>query len=332
MGCCNSKLNACDSDNSVSTRGPMRVEPFSAMLARNGLELCRGTTRILQINTGLLCDQFCAHCHLEAGPRRSELMGSEVMEEVIRYAERGGFDVVDITGGAPELNPSIEKLLTGLSEFAPRIVFRSNLTALNIPGGSLAGLLRRLRAVITAPLPPTETPNPMESRALGVLESVTALRHLNELGYGMPGAGLDLNLVHNPPGPVLPPPQARLEEEFRSGLRMKWGIEFNNLYSLANAPLGRFKKSLERAGGFEEYMCTLASAFNPAALDGVMCRELVSVSWDGYLFDCDFNLAAGVPLGGRPVHVSEMEGPPAPGSRVAVSDHCHACTAGAGFT
>jgi radical SAM/Cys-rich protein len=309
------------------------VEPFPAMLARNGLELCRSFTRILQVNTGLFCDQFCAHCHLEAGPSRSELMSSEVVNEVVRYAQRSKFNVVDITGGAPELNPSIERLLTGLSEFAPKIALRSNLTALNVPGKPrLAGLLKSLRVAITAPLPPAEILNPMEQHCFGALESVTALRYLNEQGYGMPGTGLELNLVYNPQGPVLPPPQATLEQGFRSELRIKWGIEFNNLYSLANAPLGRFKNGLRRAGKLQEYIRTLASAFNPAALDGVMCRKLVSVSWDGYLFDCDFNLAAGIPMGGRSVHVSEMEGPPPPGSMIAVSDHCYACTAGAGFT
>ncbi|MFZ2447108.1 MAG: arsenosugar biosynthesis radical SAM (seleno)protein ArsS [Syntrophobacteraceae bacterium] len=311
-----------------------RSEPFSAMLAKRGLVLKRGLTQILQVNTGFLCNQTCGHCHVEAGPDRREVMGPEVMDEVIAYAKRGRFELVDITGGAPELNPHIEKLLVGLSGVVPRIILRSNLTALNSPSGRrLAGLLKSLRIAVTASFPSTDAAEVVEQRGPGVLESsITSLRRLNELGYGNPGSGLDLDLVHNPARPVLPVPQARLETLLRSELQAGWGVTFNNLFSFANAPLGRFKKKLERSGGLDEYMAVLAGAFNPAALDGVMCRSLVTVSWDGRLFDCDFNLAAGVAMGGAPVSIAEMDGPPLPGSPIVVSDHCYACTAGAGFT
>lgn len=309
-------------------------EPFSAMLAGKGLELTRDFTEILQINTGLLCNQTCGHCHLEAGPERREIMCVEVMDEVIAYAKRARFQAVDITGGAPELNPDIEHLLTGLAEIVPRIVLRSNLTALNSSAGSrLVGLLKRYSIAITASLPSADAAEVEKQRGGGVLEaSITSLRRLNELGYGKPGSGLELDLVHNPVRPELPGDQAALESKLHSELLAKWGVSFNRLFSFANAPLGRFRKNLERTRGLAGYMALLAGAFNPRTLGAVMCRSVVTVSWEGFLYDCDFNLAAGVPIGGAPVKIEEMDSPPRSGSKIAVSDHCYACTAGAGFT
>ena len=237
------------------------IEPFSGLLSKHGLELRRGHTGTLQINTGLLCNQACTHCHLEAGPGRKELMGPEIAEEVVGYARRGGFEVVDITGGAPELNPHIVKLLQGLSDFVPRLILRSNLTALNTvaPGSDLPALLKDLCVVITASFPSTEVLEVESKRGVGVLQSsIATLRRLNEMGYGHPASGLELNLIHNPPGPSLPAPQAVLEQRLRAQLMAKWKIEFNNLYTLANSPLGRFRKNLELAGKLDEYYSALA--------------------------------------------------------------------------
>ncbi len=310
------------------------VESFSAMLSRRGLELARDHTRILQVNTGCLCNQACGHCHLEAGPERREIMGIRVMDEVVAYVRRAGFKAVDITGGAPELNPNIEHLLNELAGTATLITFRSNLTALNSPAGfRIAELLRNLGISITASFPSTEQAEIERQRGNGVLDaSIASLRKLNELGYGKHGSSLTLDLVHNPVGPELPVDQRTLEAKIRSELLRGWGISFNRLFSFANAPLGRFRKNLELTGEFDRYMALLAAAFNPVALLGVMCRSIVAVSWDGFLFDCDFNLAAGVPIGGLPVKIDEMDSPPRSGSRIAVSDHCYSCAAGAGFT
>ncbi len=310
------------------------VEPFSAMLAGKGLELTRDHTQIIQVNTGFLCNQTCGHCHLEAGPQRREIMGVEVMDEVIAYVKRAGFKAVDITGGAPELNPNIEHLLSGLSGTARLITFRSNLTALNSPAGfRIAGLLKKFRIAVTASFPSTNPAEMERQRGSGVLDaSIASLQKLNELGYGKCGSGLTLDLVHNPVGPELPGDQQAFEAKLRSGLVQGWGISFNRLFSFANVPLGRFRKNLEQTGVLARYMALLAGAFNLRALQGVMCRGLVTVSWDGFLYDCDFNLAAGVPIGGLPVKIEEMDSPPRHGSRIAVSDHCYSCTAGAGFT
>src|SRR5208283_2028243 len=231
------------------------IEPFSGLLSKHGLELTRGHTGTLQINTGLLCNQACTHCHLEAGPGRKELMGPEIAEEV-----------VGITGGAPELNPHIVKLLQDLSDFVPRLILRSNLTALNTVahGSDLPALLKDLRVAITASFPSTEVLEVESQRGVGVLQSsIATLRRLNEMGYGHPASGLELNLIHNPPGPSLPAPQAVLEQRLRAQLRAKWKIEFNNLYTLANSPLGRFRKNLELAGKLDEYYSALARGFSP---------------------------------------------------------------------
>jgi radical SAM/Cys-rich protein len=312
----------------------MSVETFRAALIKNGLELSRKKTVILQINTGLLCNQLCRHCHLDAGPHRKETMGRETIEAVIAYARRAQFQVADVTGGAPELCAGIEYLLEGLSGAAPQVILRTNLSALNTGSGRrLANLCRDMKTVLTGSFPSTDSRQTEAQRGHSVFEeSLAALKYLNGLGYGRPGSPLKLNLIANPAGAFLPGPQNGLEKQFRKELLSKWGIEFTNLFALANAPLGRFRQWLTASGNFDRYMARLAASFNPCAVENLMCRTLVSVSWDGFLHDCDFNLAAGIPMDGRPVHVSEMEGPPPEGTRIVVSDHCYACTAGAGFT
>lgn len=312
----------------------MIVEPFSLALSRRQLTLTRDRTSTLQINVGKLCNQACRHCHLEAGPEAAEIMDGKTAAEVIAFARRGRFSVIDITGGAPEMNPEIEKLLNELAPLAPRILLRSNLTALADAGRRhLMDLCRALGVVLVASLPATNAAQTDSMRGNGVWErSLTVLRELNELGYGRQGTGLELDLVSNPSGGFLPPSQSPAEMKFRRDLEKRYGILFNHLYALANVPLGRFRRWLMDSGNWDGYMQRLTSSFNPATIEGLMCRTLVSVSWDGILYDCDFNQAGGLPLGGHRTHVSEMEGPPAPGAPVAVADHCYACTAGSGFT
>ncbi len=309
------------------------VEPFASVLRRHGLELTRGETTALQVNVGLLCNQACRHCHLEAGPGRPEVMGPETMDRVVRFAARAGFAAIDVTGGAPELVPGILDLLAALRPHTPRLILRSNLTALRERGPAFWGRLRDLGVVIVTSFPSVSRAQTDAQRGTGVWEqSLDMLRRLNELGYGVEGTGLELDLVSNPAGAFLPPDQCRAEERFRRDLARRWGIAFSHLYTFANVPLGRYRRWLEESGNLAGYLEKLAQAFNPATVGGLMCRTQLSVAWDGVLYDCDFHLAAGLPLGGRPRHVSECEGPPPAGTLVAVADHCYACTAGSGFT
>lgn len=310
------------------------LEPFRQTLAKHALKLERGKTTTLQINVGLLCNQSCRHCHLDAGPHRPESMGAQTAEEVIAYAERSGFDNVDITGGAPELNPNIEILIKRLSPLATRLMIRSNLSALEEGNrGEWMGFLKDHRVVIVASFPSTNEAQADSQRGRGVFQvSIDTLRKLNAMGYGQDGTGLELDLVSNPTGAFLPTPQGQMEQRFREVLKKRWGIVFNHLYSFANVPLGRFRQWLLQSGNLESYLQRLASNFNLCAVEGLMCQTLVSVAWDGTLYDCDFNLARELPMGGRRTHVSHMEGPPEPGSPIAVGDHCYTCTAGAGFT
>lgn len=311
-----------------------RVVPFRQTLLTHGLRLEREKTTILQINVGLLCNQVCRHCHLSAGPGRKENMDSETAEAVIAYAKRNAFEAIDITGGAPELNPNIDKLIEGLSPLAPRLMFRSNLSALNDgKKDSLMELLREKRAVIIASFPSLNEAQSDSQRGGGIFNKcIEALRKLNTLGYGRDETGLELDLVCNPTGAFLPSPQDQLTRRFREVLLNKWAIVFNNLFAFANVPLGRFCAWLKETGNFGPYMDRLAASFNACAVEGLMCRSWVSVSWDGYLYDCDFNLARGLPMGNRKTHVTEMAGPPPEGNPIAAADHCYTCTAGAGFT
>jgi radical SAM/Cys-rich protein len=313
---------------------PAGVEPFSATLARHGIGLRRGKTTILQVNLGLFCNQLCKHCHLEAGPHRAEIMSLDTMRQVQEFAARGDYQVVDITGGAPEMNPNLKTFIEHITGSSPLVMLRSNLTALAEGNHEeLLALCVRKRLVIVASLPSVNASQMEAQRGHGAWEtSVASLRRLNSLGYGQADSGLELNLVSNPTGAFLPVAQKQTEKKFRTDLQRKYGIVFNNLFAFANAPLGRFRRWLSASGNLDQYIRKLALSFNPCTAQKLMCQSLVSVSWDGYLYDCDFNLARQLPLGGLRHHVSDMPGPPDPGTPIVVSDHCYACTAGSGFT
>ena len=322
-------------EEKVST-GPEQgwSKSFRTTLTEQGLSLVREQTTTLQINVGLLCNQTCRHCHLDAGPHRREVMSLQTAEDVIAYARRGGFSVADITGGAPELNPYLARLITGVAPHTKRIMVRSNLTALtDEPQKALMEFFKEHRVVVVASFPSLQAAQTDTQRGSGVFQSsINALRQLNALGYGQADSGLELDLVSNPGGAFLPPSQTEAEKRFRKELESRWGLVFNHLYVFANVPLGRYRDWLDRSGNLKHYQEKLAAGFNPAALAGVMCRSLVSVSWEGFLYDCDFNLAVDLLYEGRKVHVSEMEGPPPVGAPIRVGDHCYACTAGSGFT
>jgi len=306
---------------------------FAQTLAAHGISLVRARAATLQVNVGRLCNQACRHCHLEAGPGRGEVMAAETMAAVAAYARRGGFSCIDVTGGAAELHPRIADFLAGLAPLAPRLVLRSNLTALAEGREALVRRCAGLGAAIVASLPSTNAAQADAQRGAGAFEaSLAGLRLLNRHGYGVAGSGLELDLVVNPAGAFLPPDQCALEKRYRRELADRHGVSFTRLYVFANVPLGRFARWLRETGGYEAYLGKLAQRFNPAAAAGVMCRSLVSVAWDGTLHDCDFNQAAGIPLGSGPATVFAAAAPPAEGAPVAVADHCYACTAGPGFT
>ena len=323
------------SQSAQSDHSPVEGVPaFSTTLREAGLRLEKDKTETLQINVGLVCNQVCKHCHLSAGPMRRELMNRQTMELVVQYQRRCGFTVVDITGGAPEMNPDLPYLIEAMRPLCETLMYRANLTALSEPGNeALLKLLVANRVVVFASFPSLNPSQSDAQRGQGVFErSIECLRGLCRAGYGKEGSGLILNLVSNPAGAFLPPDQSKTEDRFRKMLKSKYDIVFNNLFTFANVPLGRFRAWLQKSGNLSGYLSKLHQSFNPCSLEGVMCRSLVSVNWDGYLYDCDFNLAAGLPHTGEKVHVSQLTEAPRPGAPIAIGDHCYACTAGAGFT
>jgi radical SAM/Cys-rich protein len=324
-----------DNQNPLPADGDQTlVEPFARVLERHGLELRRGETLTLQVNLGPLCNLSCRHCHLEAGPTRTETMGRETMDQVVAFARRNPFRVIDLTGGAPELNPDLDYFLEKLAPLAERMMLRSNLTVLAArPQARLAELCRRLGVAIVASFPSLNAGQADSQRGTGVWQqTLDTLKTLNDLGYGEEGSGLELDLVANPTGAFLAAGQAGMEKKFRQDLQRRWGIVFNRLYTFANVPLGRYRRWLEASGNLEAYLRKLAESFNPATVEGLMCRSQLSVGWDGTLYDCDFNLASDLCLGEEKLHISQVERAPAPGTPIACGDHCYACTAGSGFT
>ena len=309
------------------------ITPFQKNLRDHGLTLLREKTDTLQINVGRLCNLSCRHCHMEAGPARPETMHRQTMEQVVRLAERFSFQTADITGGAPELVPDLEYLIRGLAAVVDRIVMRTNLVLLlDEKFQDIFSLCRDQKICLIASFPSTNEKQADSLRGQGVWrQSLEMLRRLNAAGYGLPGSDLQLFLVSNPAGAFLPVEQCTAERKFKSDLARRWNLHFNGLYSLANVPLGRFRHWLEASGNLEGYLQKLASGFNPATLAGVMCRSQISVSWDGFLYDCDFNLAAGLPLSGNKIHLSEVAGL-YENMPIMTDDYCYACTAGSGFT
>ncbi|MBK7586285.1 MAG: arsenosugar biosynthesis radical SAM protein ArsS [Myxococcales bacterium] len=312
--------------------------PFDAVLAEHGIpELRRGALTTLQVNVGKLCNLACHHCHVEAGPKRTESMAARVAERVLELlAGTPQIACLDLTGGAPELNPNFPMLVREARRLGRSVIDRCNLTVLFEPGmQELPQLLAENGVKVVASLPCYLGQNVDQQRGRGVFDkSVRALDALNAWGYGT-SPGLELDLVYNPRGATLPPPQAALEASYRQELRSRYGIEFNRLLTLTNMPIHRFAHELVRSGRHDEYMSLLVNHFNPGTVPGLMCRSLVSVSWDGRLYDCDFNQMLELDLGachGRTgctlweIHsLSELEG-----RRIATESHCFGCTAGAG--
>ncbi len=288
---------------------------------------------VFQINVGRLCNQTCHHCHVDAGPDRKEAMSRETAELCIRALGKTAIPNVDITGGATELNPNFRWLVEQAVALGRHVIDRCNLSVLLLPGqADLANFLARNRLEVIASLPYYREAQTDAQRGEGVFaKSISALRRLNELGYGQPGSGLILNLVHNPVGAFLPPRQEAIEAQFRRELERHHGVVFNNLYTITNMPISRFLEFLIASGNYDGYMQRLVNAFNPGAAAGVMCRYTISVGWDGALYDCDFNQMLSLPLGfDSPKHVRDFDAALLDGRRITTRNHCYGCTAGAG--
>ena len=306
------------------------------LLARTGFPpIARRRLETLQVNLGYVCNQACLHCHVNAGPTRTESMTAETVREVLAYLRASGAAVLDLTGGAPELNPHFRGLVSEARAIGARVIDRCNLTILSEPGQEdLAAFLAANRVEVVASLP-CYTPELVDrQRGEGVYErSIRGIRALNALGYGREGSGLMLDLVYNPQGPSLPPPQAALEADYKRILGERFGVAFNRLYTLANMPIQRFGSTLVTRGQFNAYMELLRGAHREENLESVMCRSLLSVDWQGYLYDCDFNQMLGLPLAvaGRPrPHLRDALGRDLEGNPIVVRDHCYGCTAGQG--
>ena len=326
---------------------------FQGKLESADFRLTKGAIEILQVNLGKLCNMTCVHCHVEAGPTKiRENMDRQTAEAVAAYMKNSGIRTLDLTGGAPEMNPNFRYLVTEAREVGIHVIDRCNLTVLFLPGQEdLAHFLAGNKVEIVASLPCYLQENVDKQRGRGAFdESIKALQLLNRLGYGGedtglrtqdrqdPGSvpesrdsGLTLNLVYNPVGPHLPPDQHDLEKNYKERLKEDWGIRFNRLYTITNMPITRYAKYLKALNQYEAYVELLINSFNPVTLDGLMCRNTLSVSWDGRVYDCDFNQVLGMQMrNGRLLTIFDLDSEKLEGFKIATGEHCFGCTAGCG--
>jgi radical SAM/Cys-rich protein len=306
---------------------------FAATLAAGGLGPLHTAAQVevLQINVGRRCNQACRHCHVDAGPDRAEVMPPEVVEACLALLERAAIPTLDITGGAPELHPAFDAIVRRARGMGRRVIDRCNLTITLLPNYAyLPAFLAEQGVEVIASLPHYALAATDAQRGDGVfVQSIEALRRLNALGYGHPGSGLELNLVTNPVGAALPQPQAALEAEWRRELLARHGIVFSRLFTLTNMPISRTLEQLAADGELERYMELLVRSFNPATVEGLMCRTTLSVGWDGRLFDCDFNQMLDMAL---PQTIGDVTPEALAGRVIRTGAHCYACTAAAGST
>ncbi len=307
---------------------------FAEALADSGLFPLHATgIEILQINVGKKCNQTCHHCHVDAGPDRTEMMPDEVVEACLGVLERTEISTLDITGGAPEIHRRFDEIVVRARELGRKVIDRCNLTITQLPNYRyLPAFLAEHGVEVVASLPYFKEGQTDRQRGDGVFrQSIQALRDFNELGYGMEGSGLVLNLVTNPVGAFLPGNQEALEVRWRRELRLRYGIEFNQLFTITNLPISRFLEYLQESGNLEEYMTRLVNAYNPAAAANVMCRNTLSVGWDGVLYDCDFNQMLELPVGaGVPRTIGDFDQALLDEREIVIGPHCFGCTAGAG--
>jgi radical SAM/Cys-rich protein len=289
--------------------------------------------KVLQVNLGHRCNMSCKHCHINGGPARSEVMDAKTADQVLRVFLDNPFETLDLTGGAPEMNPNFRRLVVEARKAGRHVIARTNLTIFFEQGmSSLPDFYRDNRVDLVASLPYYLEDGVDRVRGNGAYgKSIDALEQLNSLGYGAESSGLFLGLVYNPQGMFLAPPQSVLETEYRRELRDRFGISFTRLYTFANMPIGRFRDHLDRTGNLDKYLDKLACAFNPLTLESVMCRSLLNIGWDGKLSDCDFNQVLGITTApDTPHHISEFDYASLSRRTISVDDHCYGCTAGQG--
>ncbi|MGE5219079.1 MAG: arsenosugar biosynthesis radical SAM (seleno)protein ArsS [Chloroflexota bacterium] len=304
-------------------------------LRNGGWNLSRRGIDVLQANLGRYCNLACIHCHVESGPTRTEMMSRANVEAILAFLARSEIPTLDLTGGAPELHPEFDYLVAAAHKLGRRVMDRCNLTVIFEPGKDyLPEFFKRNEVELVCSLPCYSQENVDKQRGKGSFDaSIRALRRLNEVGYGRRASGLILNLVYNPVGPHLPPPEAKLEQDYKRILDEQFGITFNHLYCLTNTPITRYATHLKLRGEYDRYVDLLASTFNPATLGQLMCRNLISIGWNGLVYDCDFNQMLDLPLrdnAGQPLSIASLSLDEVINRPVTVGDHCYACTAGAG--
>lgn len=309
--------------------------PFQQNMQAAGLFPLRPShLEIFQVNIGKMCNQVCRHCHVDAGPDRREIMTVETMQQCLGTLAQNPFiGIVDITGGAPELNPNFRWFVESIKALGRHIIVRCNLTIIlaNKRFNDLPDFFKLHGVEVVSSLPFYTKDRTDRQRGNGVFEdSVKALQMLNAVGYGQPGSGLILNLVYNPAGSFLPPQQAALEKEYKSSLLKDFGIIFNHLFTITNMPISRYLDYLLSSGNYEKYMEKLTAAFNPVAAANVMCRNTISISWDGYLYDCDFNQMLNLKVSNTGKHLSQFNTAELMQREIIVNQHCYGCTAGSG--
>jgi len=299
-------------------------------------DIQRKSLEILQVNLGYLCNQSCLHCHVNAGPNRTELMNAETISDILSVLQKTGAHTLDLTGGAPEMNPLFRELVVKASALGVKVIDRCNLSILSEPGYQDTTIFLASHQVeVVASLPCYLEENVDGQRGKGVYQkSIDGLRMLNQAGYGNPDSGLILNLVYNPTGPYLPPGQQQLERDYKAYLKQQFDIQFNQLFTITNMPIARFGSSLISKGLFEDYMNLLKDSMNLANMNGVMCKNQLSIDWQGYVYDCDFNQMLGLnllhPEDGKRIHIRDLTSLNMEELDIIVADHCFGCTAGQG--
>lgn len=306
------------------------VKPY--LIKSDFPKITRGQLQTLQMNLGYLCNLSCTHCHVNAGPNRTELMSAQTMEVALQFAEKYKLETLDLTGGSPEMNPDFQWLVKQARQQGLNVMDRCNPTILVEPGyEQTAEFLAEQQVEVIASLPCYLEDNVDAQRGKGVFAaSIKGLQQLNALGYGKENSGLTLNLVFNPQGNTLPPSQAQLEDDYRHFLTEQFDIQFNHLFTITNMPIQRFGAVLLAKGQLDEYMNILKQAYQPDNLEHVMCKSLLSVDWQGYVYDCDFNQMLDMPLAGSKIHLSQLLKQMPEAMQIEVADHCYGCTAGQG--
>jgi len=300
----------------------------------NQFPLKAKTLEILQINVGYMCNQVCEHCHVDAGPDRKEIMTKETMQQILDVIKTTGAHTLDLTGGAPEMNPNFRWFVEEASKIGVQdFIVRSNLTIIraNKKYYDLPDFFKKHNIHVVSSMPHWTRGKTDKQRGEGVFDmSIKALQELNAVGYGMPNSDLKLDLVYNPSGAFLPGDQMAMEKDFKKALLEDFEIQFHNLFAITNLPISRFLDYLIASENYEDYMYNLVEAYNPMAVENVMCTNTLSVSWDGYLFDCDFNQMLELPVNSKAKHISEYKTELLEGRNIVISQHCYGCTAGAG--